>query len=84
MSDHTCHALRCKTTVPPKMFMCAKHWRMVPRPMQDAVWTHYVRGQELRKDPTDAYLKVTREARLYVAEHEGIELSDIERRILSA
>jgi hypothetical protein len=57
---------------------------MVPKAMQDAVWANYRRGQEVRKDPTEEYLKVTREVRLYVAEREGIELSDIERRILSA
>ena len=82
MNDHTCHAIRCTKTTPPRMFMCLSHWRMVPRAMQDAVWANYKRGQEIRKDPTDEYLDVTKKARLYVAEREGIELTDIERRIL--
>lgn len=83
MSAHTCHALRCATNVPPRMFMCVKHWRMVPRMMQSKIWASYVPGQERRKDPTEAYLRVTKEVRLYVAEFEGIELTDVERRILT-
>jgi len=27
--------------------MCGKHWRMVPRALQRAVWAHYQNGQEL-------------------------------------
>ena len=50
---------------------------MLPRAMQDAVWANYKRGQEIRKDPTEEYLRVAREARLYVADHEGIELTPI-------
>jgi hypothetical protein len=80
---HTCHALRCETSVPPKMFMCLKHWRMVPRLLQSEVWATYVPGQEVRKDPTDEYLEVTKRARRAVAEREGLTLTDTEERMLS-
>lgn len=53
------------------MFMCFHHWRMVPKTMQNAVWTNYVPGQEQRKDPTDEYLRVTREAIEFVAASEA-------------
>jgi hypothetical protein len=43
---------------------------MVPKTMQNAVWTNYVPGQEQRKDPTDEYLRVTREAIEFVAASE--------------
>ena len=55
---HTCHALGCNVAVPPKMLMCLPHWRMVPRDLQKAVWREYVPGQEIRKDPTPAYMAV--------------------------
>jgi hypothetical protein len=71
MAEHTCHAMRCETKVPPRMFMCLRHWRMVPRAMQANIWAQYVPGQERRKDPTDAYLRATREAIDYVAQCEG-------------
>lgn len=59
MSTHTCHAQNCTVPVPPKMFMCKRHWFMLPKATRDAVWAVYVPGQEIRKDPTPEYLTVT-------------------------
>lgn len=56
MSEHLCHATNCTKRVPPRLLMCAPHWRMVPKPLQDAVWDTYVPGQERRMDPTGEYL----------------------------
>ena len=68
---HTCHATFCKTNVPPKMFMCKKHWYMVPPRLRSAIWAAYVPGQEIRKDPTREYLDVAQEAIAAVAAKEG-------------
>lgn len=68
---HHCHADGCSTPVPPKMFMCLRHWRMVPRALQAAVWAAYRPGQEITKDPSREYLEVTRQARRAVAEKEA-------------
>jgi hypothetical protein len=68
---HHCHAEQCKTVVPEKMFMCRPHWYMLPKKMRDAVWNAYTPGQEIRKDPTQHYLDVTRECIEYVANREG-------------
>ena len=59
---HVCHATGCNTKVPPKMLMCRRHWFMVPKPLRDAVWREYRPGQEIRKDPTDEYMDVQRQA----------------------
>jgi hypothetical protein len=67
---HTCHANGCNNSVPPRMLMCLRHWRMVPRPLQQAVWATYVPGQEIRKDPTGNYLDAARAAINAVAERE--------------
>lgn len=69
---HVCHATRCNVKVPPKMLMCLKHWKMVPRALQREVWAAYVPGQEIRKDPTDQYLEVQRRAVEAVERREGI------------
>jgi hypothetical protein len=53
------------------MLFCFRHWRMVPRPLQRRVWAAYVPGQEIRKDPTDEYLEVQKEAVTEVARREG-------------
>lgn len=71
MSQHYCHAEGCEKGVPPRMFMCVAHWMMLPKPLRDAVWAEYIPGQEIRKDPTEAYLNVTRRAINFIAVKEG-------------
>lgn len=56
---HHCHAVACTRSVPPKLFMCARHWRMVPRKQQLTVWRVYRPGQEIDKQPSAEYLAVT-------------------------
>ncbi len=67
---HLCHAIECETPVPPKMFMCLKHWRMVPKNMQDAIWRLYRPGQEIDKNPSWEYLDATVDAMRFVREKE--------------
>lgn len=59
---HACHARRCEVDVPPSRLMCPRHWRMVPRALQVAVWAAYRDGQEIRKDPTPEYLRAAHAA----------------------
>lgn len=59
---HVCHASGCNVSVPQRMLMCRRHWRMVPKPLQDRVWATYVHGQEIRKDPSDDYLEAAQAA----------------------
>ena len=53
---HHCHAVDCEESVPPKMHMCLKHWRMVPKAVQDLIWKHYRSGQEIDKQPSIDYI----------------------------
>lgn len=71
--EHTCHADMCAKAVPPHMFMCRKHWYMVPRTLRNMIWLEYVPGQEIRKDPTPAYLDITAVAISHVAQQEGLK-----------
>lgn len=68
--SHYCHARGCTKMVAPKLFMCVRHWEMLPQRMQRAVWRTYTPGQEVRKDPSKEYLEVTREAIMWLAEYE--------------
>jgi hypothetical protein len=69
---HTCHAKNCNKAVPPKMFMCRRHWFMLPKPMRDAVWREYNPGQEQGDAPvTGDYCKVTDEAIKWLFEQES-------------
>jgi hypothetical protein len=69
--SHHCHATGCEVSVPPKKLMCRRHWRMVPRDMQNAVWRHYRAGQEIDKRPSGAYLRAMLDAIKAVALLEG-------------
>lgn len=73
MSRHLCHAIGCERVVPPRMLMCAPHWRMVPLGMQRAVWRTYRPGQERMKDPSSAYLDAAMAAVNAVARAESLE-----------
>lgn len=49
------------------MLMCLRHWRMVPKVLQNAIWEHYRPGQEVDKRPTEEYMIVQKCTVLYVA-----------------
>lgn len=68
---HLCHAKECKTSVPPSLFMCRRHWYMVPVNLRHKVWATYRPGQEIDKHPTREYLEITRQAIDAVATKEG-------------
>ena len=56
------------------MFMCYRHWSMVPKRLKDAIWSTYRRGQEDDKDPSDEYLANASQAVKVVAAKEGHEI----------
>ncbi len=55
-NTHHCHAVDCTQAVPPRMHMCLRHWRMVPKALQNLIWHHYREGQEIDKKPTAEYI----------------------------
>ena len=60
--NHTCHAHECKIVVPPRMFVCKRHWAALRQVLKNAIWREYRDGQEDRKDPTPRYLAVQQRA----------------------
>lgn len=54
--SHICHWQGCKTAVPPKLFMCAKHWFMLPHGLRRQIWATYRAGQEIDKRPSAEYM----------------------------
>lgn len=50
---HHCHARGCDVPTRPEALMCLRHWRMVPKPLQRAVWSSYRYGQCDDKQPSD-------------------------------
>ncbi|MDE2104299.1 MAG: hypothetical protein KGL39_44085 [Patescibacteria group bacterium] len=68
---HHCHADGCDAKVPPAMFMCKRHWFMVPLRLRNLIWALYEPGQEISKDADSAYIEVAREAIAAVRLKEG-------------
>ena len=46
MSSHTCPARGCTASVPFERLACVRHWRMVPAPVQRAVYAAW-RSQDM-------------------------------------
>ena len=72
-SLHLCHARGCGRSIPPRLLMCLRHWRMVPIDIQRRIWKHYRPGQEKDKRPSAEYLEVMKEAIAAVAKKEGLQ-----------
>lgn len=66
---HRCHATGCNTEVPPKMFMCRKHWYALPKWMRTRIWDLYRSGQEIDKEPSELYLIHARACIKYLEDH---------------
>lgn len=75
--SHTCHARDCTTEIPPSLFMCKKHWFMLPASMRTLLWKEYEKGQEISKKPSTGYLLRAEECRYWVYQHEQELLREV-------
>ncbi|MFL9943679.1 hypothetical protein [Paraburkholderia graminis] len=85
MSGHHCHANDCPTPTPQKLLMCPKHWRMVPREMQNRVWeTFKARSAAPGADPTSwgDYYEAAADAVEHVARLEAKPTENSYRRMV--
>ena len=71
--SHQCHATACEHKIPASMWCCRRHWRMVPRAIQNSIWRYYRQGQEDDWKPSRQYLLAAKSAVEAVAEEAGIE-----------
>ena len=62
--------------------MCLRHWRMVPKVIQRAVWNHYRPGQCDDKRPSPAWHEAADAAIGYVARLEGRSVRVVEAEAL--
>lgn len=68
---HTCHAIGCNARVPPQMFMCKRHWFMVPQCLRNRIWSTYRPGQCDDWQVSAEYCDAAKESLLAVAQKEG-------------
>jgi hypothetical protein len=70
--NHHCHAVGCRRRVKPELLMCLKHWNLVPKALQRAVWEAYRPGQCEDMRPSFEWLKAAGEAVEAVRIQEGL------------
>ena len=51
---HTCPIANCAAKVPSGVYMCARHWRMVPSPLKAAVYASFNAGQGISDNHREA------------------------------
>lgn len=82
--SHTCHAKNCKTNCKPEYLMCPRHWRMVSRSTQNAVYRYYQPGQcDLDPIPSEKWHAAADVAIAEVARKENIISEEGYNRIIN-
>jgi hypothetical protein len=81
---HHCHARGCAVPVKPELLMCLRHWRLVPRGIQRAVWSAYRPGQCDDKRPSQSWHQAADAAIGFVARAEGQPVRQAEVEALEA
>lgn len=79
---HTCHAIDCNTKVPPEMFMCRKHWFMLPKINRNLIWSTYRIGQCDDWNPSKAYCDIAKKCVEFIARREGKQLTGKEPELV--
>ena len=65
---HTCHWPGCGKSVPPRLWGCREHWFRLPKALRDRIWATYRPGQEIDKNPSNAYLNATDEVTRWIGQ----------------
>jgi len=71
--SHHCHATNCNIEVIPEMFMCRKHWFMLPKTIRNKIWATYRNGQCDDMNPSKSYCETAKNAVIWLANKEGIK-----------
>ena len=66
---HECHWPGCKMQVPPAMWGCRVHWYQLPQAIRARIWSTYKPGQEIKLNPSRAYVLAAIEAQEWIAEY---------------
>lgn len=67
---HECHWPGCRKQVPPAMWGCKAHWFKLPLHLRNKIWAAYSPGQEIRMDPSEAYIEAALEVQRWILENQ--------------
>lgn len=66
---HHCHWPGCDKKVPPAMWGCKYHWRLIPVFLQRKIWAEYRAGQEISKTPSRGYVSAAQEVQAWIRDN---------------
>jgi len=65
---HACHWPGCTRQVPPAMWGCYTHWKMLPQRIREDLWRAYTPGQEVGSaQVSNEYLVAAQSAQRWIA-----------------
>lgn len=70
--SHGCHAIGCRTKVPPVMFMCRKHWFSLTPTLRKRIMDTYRPGQCDDLNISQEYADAATESVVFLAKKEGL------------
>lgn len=74
---HRCDAAACPAEIASSKFMCTRHWRMVPLPLQNTITDRYrTCGRDMGHLSDVIYLDACVRAIEHVAVREGVQAVD--------
>lgn len=66
LNRHQCHYPGCMNTVKPAFWGCAPHWFALPAWARSMIWATYNPMQEIKKNPSPAYLDVVMRVHIWI------------------
>lgn len=63
---HGCHWPGCTADVPPAMWGCREHWKLLPRALRTKIWRTYRIGQEETGEVSKEYVATAREVQTWI------------------
>ena len=55
-THHKCAVPNCKTMTLARFLMCSKHWNRVPKELQDEVYKHHQKDQQITGQISQEYI----------------------------
>lgn len=76
---HKCHWPGCEQDVPPAMWGCPKHWKMLPARIRTDIWRSFRPGQEVDMQVSNSYLKAAKRAQDWIIKR-GLETTMMKKK----
>lgn len=69
-NKHTCHWPGCNIIVKPAFWGCYNHWMQLPAWARSMIWATYNPMQEIKKNPSKAYIDVVTKVEVWIIAQE--------------